>query len=135
MLCPVSVICCLWLFWYMPSFSHAHFHLMQFHTMGLLFHFFLHCQVNRIIIYHFGNISYDSWWMIGFCIAIKLLVVKFLKWKNSPVTRLQVISKKLLQTLVTPPQNEHLNPFENDIYNMIGNIEFTYIRNTRFQTI
>ena len=33
------------------------------------------------------------------------------------------------KNLVTPPQNEHLNVFKNDIYDMIRNLEFTNIRN------
>ena len=33
------------------------------------------------------------------------------------------------QTVATPPQNEDVNVFENDMYDMIRNIEFTNIRN------
>ena len=33
------------------------------------------------------------------------------------------------KTVVTPPQNEDLNAFENDMYYMIRNFEFTNIRN------
>ena len=33
------------------------------------------------------------------------------------------------KTAVTPPQNEDLNAFENDMYDMIRNVEFTNIRN------
>ena len=29
----------------------------------------------------------------------------------------------------TPPQNEHLNPFENDIYELVKNIEFKNVKN------
>ena len=32
------------------------------------------------------------------------------------------------KTVVTPPQNEDLNAFENDTYDMIRNVEFTNIR-------
>ena len=32
----------------------------------------------------------------------------------------------------TPPQNEHLNPFENDIYELVKNIEFKNVKN-KFQ--
>ena len=34
-----------------------------------------------------------------------------------------------LETVVTPPQNEDLNAFENNIYDIIRNVEFTNIRN------
>ena len=33
------------------------------------------------------------------------------------------------KTVVTPPQNKDLNAFENDMYDMIRNVEFTNIRN------
>ena len=33
------------------------------------------------------------------------------------------------KVLVTPPQNEDLNTFESDMYDMIRNIKFTSIRN------
>ena len=33
------------------------------------------------------------------------------------------------KTVVTPPQNEDLNTFENDMYNTFRNTEFTNIRN------
>ena len=33
------------------------------------------------------------------------------------------------KTVVTPPQNEDLNAFENDMYDMIRNVEFTNVRN------
>ena len=33
------------------------------------------------------------------------------------------------KTVVTPPQTEDLNAFENDMYDLIRNVEFTNIRN------
>ena len=33
------------------------------------------------------------------------------------------------KTVVTPPQNKDLNAFENDMYDMIRNVEFTNVRN------
>ena len=36
---------------------------------------------------------------------------------------------KTFKNLVTPPQNEHLNVFKNDIYDIIRNLEFNNIRN------
>ena len=35
----------------------------------------------------------------------------------------------ILKTVATPPQNEDLNAFENDMNDMIRNVEFTNIRN------
>ena len=31
--------------------------------------------------------------------------------------------------LATPPQNEYLNPFENDLYRLIGKVEFMNTKN------
>ena len=33
------------------------------------------------------------------------------------------------KTLKTPPQNEYLNPFENNLYKLIGKVEFMNIKN------
>ena len=35
----------------------------------------------------------------------------------------------------TPPQNELLKPFERDIYNLIGNIEFRRVNDPDFQKL
>ena len=34
------------------------------------------------------------------------------------------------KTLTTPPPNEHLNAFENDLYDLIQKVEFTNVQNT-----
>ena len=34
------------------------------------------------------------------------------------------------KTLTTPPPNEHLNGFENDLYDLIQKVEFTNVQNT-----
>ena len=35
-----------------------------------------------------------------------------------------------LKTLITLPPNEHLNAFENDLYDLIQKVEFTNVQNT-----
>ena len=46
-----------------------------------------------------------------------------------PVNEL-VIGYFGFKTLTTPPRNEHLNAFENDLYDLIQKVEFTNVQST-----
>ena len=73
----------------------------------------------------FETISYES-----FIRRLRLKAHHFCKYNGQNNSR--QFDNFGFKTSVTPPQNEYLNAFENDMYEMIRNIEFINVRN-RFQ--
>ena len=50
-------------------------------------------------------------------------------WKENRENNSDQCENFGFKAVVTPPQNKDLNAFENDMYDMIKNVEFTNIRN------
>ena len=63
--------------------------------------------------------------------------IRRLRWKafhyckNSPQPVNEPVSGSFgFKATATPPQNDHLNAFENDLYDLIQQVKFTHVQNT-----
>ena len=99
----VFSFCCLWLlFWYISLFF---LYQLSFNAVSYNGFAFSHSSSmqDTSFIYHVSVMSYDSWWVVVFCVDIKRLFDRFPDWEKVFSCRIKSFTSKksLLQSLIS----------------------------------